>query len=24
LSDAIATLAIVDRIYTDSGYDHRA
>jgi predicted dehydrogenase len=24
LSDAIATLAIVDKIYTDSGYDHRA
>ena len=24
LSDAIATLSIVDRIYTDSGYDHRA
>lgn len=24
LSDAIATLGIVDKIYTDSGYDHRA
>jgi predicted dehydrogenase len=24
LGDAIATLAIVDKIYTDSGYDHRA
>ena len=24
LSDALAALAIVDRIYTDSGYDHRA
>ena len=24
LNDAIAALAVVDKIYTESGYDHRA